>query len=363
MKPSSPGLSVGVVGASSLLGKEILAVLKEREFPVARMVTSENDEAEPDMPVVDLREGYDPAILQENVAEKDFDVVFVAGPVRPRRARADEAQPPSFLDSPAQLASAARCTVIDAGEGLAGQPGGQLRVPFLEREGVASRPGRESPAGFCVSAHPASIVLSALLLRLAARFTLTSAVAEVFAPASEIGPLAVDELQRQTSSLLSFQKIPQAVFGRQIAFNLLPRFAQGKSKGTTLSAIEKRIHQQLTEYLEGRANPPAVRVLQAPVFHSLAVSLYVETRQAATVEALEEALKGPRVALTRLREPAPSQAEASGASDILVDAVARDESRAQGAWIWAVADNLRLAALNAIEIAEAARPQARASGR
>jgi aspartate-semialdehyde dehydrogenase len=363
MKAHAQGLSVGVVGASSLLGKELLAVLKERAFPIARMVTAENDETEPDMPVVDLREGFDPAILQEDVAEKDFDVVFVAGQVRPQGKRPDESRPPSFLDSPAQLAHAARCTVIDLDEGLAGQPGGVLRVPFLEGGGTASRAARQASPSFYVSIHPACIVLSALLLRLAARFTLTSAVAEVFSPASEIGPQAVDELQRQTSGLLSFQKIPQTVFGRQLAFNLLPRLAHGKSKGAALGVIEKRIHQQLAGYLGERVISPAVRVFQAAVFHSLAVSLYVETREPAPVEALEEVLKGPRVALTRLREPAPSQAEASGASNILVDAVARDESRAQGAWIWAVADNLRLAALNAIEIAETARPQARALGR
>jgi aspartate-semialdehyde dehydrogenase len=363
MKAPGPGLSVGVVGASSLLGKELLAVLKERAFPVARMVTAENDVAEPDIPVVDLRQGFDPAILQEDVAEKDFDLVFIAGPVRPRGKKSEEEQPPSFLDSPAQLARAARCTVVDMDEGLAGLPGGVLRVPFLERSRAASRASQQAPANFYVSAHPACLVLSALLLRLAARFTLTSAVAEVFAPASEIGPQAVDELQRQTSGLLSFQKIPQAVFGRQLAFNLLPRLAHGKSRGAMLGAIEKRIHQQLAGYLGQRVILPALRVFQAAVFHSLAVSLYVETREPAPVEALEEALKGPRVALARRREPAPSQAEASGASDILVDAVARDESRAQGAWIWAVADNLRLAALNAIEIAETVRPQARAQGR
>jgi aspartate-semialdehyde dehydrogenase len=363
MKAPAQGLSVGVVGASSLLGKELLAVLKERAFPVGRMVTAENDEAEPDMPVVDLREGFEPAILQENVAEKDFDVVFIAGPIRPQGKQPDDSRPPSFLDSPAQLAHAAGCTVVDLDEGLAGQPGGVLRVPFLERGGAASHACQQAPASFYVSAHPACIVLSALLLRLAARFTLTSAVAEVFAPASEIGPQAVDELQRQTSSLLSFHKIPQAVFGRQLAFNLLPRLARGKSKGAALGAIEKRIHQQLAGYLGQRTVLPAVRLFQAAVFHSLAVSLYVETREPAPVEALEEVLKGPRLALTRLREPAPSPAEASGTSDILVDAVVRDESRAQGAWIWAVADNLRLAALNAIEIAETARPQARALGR
>jgi aspartate-semialdehyde dehydrogenase len=361
MKTPAHGFSVGVAGAASLLGKELLAVLKERDFPVARMVTAEDEEAEPDMPVVDLREGFQPAIAEENLAEKDFDVVFVAAPLKARGEKSHAAPGPPFLRSPDQLARAARCTVIDLCDGLADQPGGVVRVPFLEYAGALSRPSEPArPGGYYVSAHPATIVLAALLSRLAARFTLTAAVAEVFFPASEIGPPAVDELQRQTSSLLTFQKLPQSVFGRQLAFNLLPRY--GSAKATALEAIESRIHRQLGAYLGGRVIPPAVRVVQAPVFHALALLLYVETSGPAPVETLEQALKGPRVALTRLREPAPSQAEASGSTDILVDAVARDSSRAQGAWIWAVADNLRLAALNATEIAEVARQPVRAQG-
>jgi len=100
---------------------------------------------------------------------------------------------------------------------------------------------------------------------------------------------------------------------------------------------------------------PALRLVQAPVFHSVAVSLYVETAKPASVEELESALAKERMKVTRLREPAPSQADASGTNDILIDAVQRDASHKNGAWIWAVADNLRLSAVNAVEIAEAER--------
>lgn len=223
------------------------------------------------------------------------------------------------------------------------------------------------PRGFHISPHPAAIILSALLLRLAARFTLNAAVAQVIAPASEFGPLAIDELQRQTSGLLSFQKIPQAVFGAQLAFNLLPRIGHGRSIGRTparpggLAGIDHRIREQIRAYLHNQALQPALRVLQAPVFHSLACSLYVETAEGAPVEAMARALEGERLELRRLREPAPSQVEASGSSDILVDALLPDGAHPNGVWIWAVADNLRLSAVNAIEIAEV-HASARAGG-
>jgi aspartate-semialdehyde dehydrogenase len=346
MKPPARGSSVGVVGASSLLGKELLAVLKERSFPVARLVTAEDDEAEPDIPVVDLREGFEPSIADESLGEKDFDVVFVAAPPRPLTSSAQAAGPAPFLQSASQLAHAARCTVIDLGDGLTGEPVGVVSIPFLERAAGQSQTS-ESRGHYFTSAHPAAIILSSLLTRLAASIPVETAVAQVFAPASEIGPQAVDELQRQTSSLLTFQKLPEAVFGRQLAFNLLPRFGHSRQKNAALGHIESRIHQQVSGYLaaqsptSGRIPAPALRVLQAPIFHSVSVSLYVETAQPASVEEIERALAQERMAITRLREPAPSPADASGSNDILIDAVQRDASHARGAWIWAVADNLR----------------------
>lgn len=367
MKPPAQRSSVGVVGASSLLGKELLAVLKERNFPVARLVTAEDDEGEPDLPVVDLREGFEPSIADEDLGDKDFDVVFVAAPPRPVSEKSQAGSQAPFLRSPSQLARTTHCTVIDLGDGLAGEPGGTVRIPFLERDNAPSpEPTSGTSSLRWVSAHPAAITLSALLVRLTSQFSLATAVAQIFAPASEIGPPAVDELQRQASSLLTFQKLPEAVFGRQLAFNLLPRFGHGKQKGGPLARIEARIHQQLMEFLTAQGGSgheipsPALRLVQAPVFHSLVVSLYVETAEPASVEEIESALRQERMTIARLREPAPSQADASGSNDILIDAVQRDARHANGAWIWAVADNLRLAAVNAVEIAEVERGHAHA---
>jgi aspartate-semialdehyde dehydrogenase len=358
MKPPAQGSSVGVVGASSLLGKELLAMLKERNFPVSRLITAEEDD-EPEVPVLDLREGFEPSIADENLSERDFDLVFVAAPPHSVTEKSKAGAEAPFLRSSSQLAKATRCTVIELGDGLAGESAGRVRIPFLNQKGTTRK---TTPAGrHFLSPHPAAIILSGLLVRLSSRFPLASVVAQVFAPASDVGPQAVDELQRQTSSLLTFQKLPEAVFGRQLAFNLLPRLGTSRKKIGELAQAETRIHQQVAEYLAENAPSkiaiplPALRLVQAPVFHSVAVSLYVETAKPASVEELESALAQERMMVTRLREPAPSQVDASGSNDILIDAVQRDASHKNGAWIWAVADNLRLAAVNAVEIAEAER--------
>ncbi len=83
MKAAKEGYRVAVLGADSLLGKELLAVLEERRFPISRLVTFESEETEPDLPIVDLREGSEAAVTDRDVAEQDLDFAFLA--TRPPR--------------------------------------------------------------------------------------------------------------------------------------------------------------------------------------------------------------------------------------------------------------------------------------
>ncbi len=359
MKPTAQGYRVAVVGASSLLGKELITVLEERHFPISRFVAFEADEEEPDLPIVDLTEHSRAAVADEVVEERELDFAFLA--VRP------QASPngPSFLrharEATGRDAEASRCRVIDLGEALADVPGTVLTVPFLERgergSGVA---GVRADSRFFVSAHPAAILISGILLRLGAHFRVERAVAQVFLPVSEIGPRAIEELQRQTVNLLSFQKIPQAVFGAQLAFNLLPRLGRSRRNDGAvplcgIADLENRLRRHLREYLSSRVPIPALCIFQTPVFYSLAVSLYVETADEVACEAMGRALDGEPIHVRRVSQRAPSQVEATGSPNILVDAISPDADHPHGVWIWAVADNLRLAAVNAVEIAESLR--------
>jgi aspartate-semialdehyde dehydrogenase len=189
-----------------------------------------------------------------------------------------------------------------------------------------------------------------LLLRLAARFPLKSAVANIFSPVSEIGSRGIEELQKQTVNLLSFQKIPRQIFGAQLAFNLLSR--PGGTGGSELLGLENHLRKQIKDYLQGGVPLPALRLFQVPVFYSLAVSLFLETSQPVAPEKAGEALQGGRVQVRRRSQDSPSPVEVAGSVKILVDSVAADPDHPTGLWIWAVADNLRLAAVNAVEVAE-----------
>jgi aspartate-semialdehyde dehydrogenase len=358
MKPGKEGYRVAVVGASSLLGKELVSVLEQGKFPVSRLLTFEADDDEPELPIIDLSATAAAVVEDTQISDGELDFTFLSGRLR---------QLPAFLSSWQQQGSAARCLVIDVvGEGLGAcgdSPGGTaaaddlVGIPFLDRRYPVA--GDHSAAGrIHVSAHPAVIVISSLLLGLAARFPLMTAVAQVFSPASESGSRGVEELQRQTVNILSFQKIPHQTFGAQLAFNLLSRL--GRSAKGEMAALETRLHRQLHQYLGERVPRPAVRLLTVPVFYSVGVSLYVETAERVTTEAATAALAGEHIKVRRSNLDAPTPVEVTGSSDILVDSISTDSAHPHGLWFWAVADNLHLAATNAVELAASLREQARA---
>jgi aspartate-semialdehyde dehydrogenase len=358
MKPAKEGYRVAVVGASSLLGKELVAVLEQGKFPVSRLLTFEADEGEPELPIIDLSAASAAIVEDSQVGEEELDFAFLSARLR---------QVPAFLDSWQQQRNSPRCLVIDVVDGGWGtggdSPGARtgtenlVGIPFLDRRYPV--PGVHAAAGrLHISAHPAVIVISSLLLRLAARFPLKTAVAQVFTSASESGSRGVEELQKQTVNILSFQKIPHQVFGAQLAFNLLSRL--GKSGTGEMVALEACVRRQLHQYLGERVPRPALRLLQVPVFYSLGVSLYVETTEPVTTEAATAALAGERVKVRRPTHDAPTPVEVTGSSDILVDSISIDAEHSNGLWLWAVADNLHLAATNAVELAASLGEKARA---
>ena len=342
MSPAEPseGYRVAIIGATSLLGKELISVLKERRFPIARIVEIESDSgADLDLPVLDLDKTEIEEPFNPEIEAGEIDLVFMAA--RPNPLPAFLGAGPAGSEYPAPI-------VIDLG-GSSAESGTQApRIALLEQESSSPRTG---PPGAAVSsAHPASIVLCLLLLRLASRIELSAAVAHVFSPVSHLGSRAVEELQKQTLNLLSFQKAPRSIFGAQLAFNLLPQLAG--SGAASWDELQSRVRGEVDRYLQGRTPSPALRLLQAPVFYSLGISLYVKTKVAINPARAAELLAGEGVRMRRAADPVSSQVEVTGSDEILIHSVLPDANHPTGFWIWAVADNLRLAAQNAVELAE-----------
>ncbi len=171
-----------------------------------------------------------------------------------------------------------------------------------------------------------------------------------YPPVSEAGQAGVDELETQTTNLLSFRGIERTVFDAQVAFNLLTGY--GPECRRNLREIRERLARDLEGYLAGRAALPAIQFVQAPVFYGYAFGAYAEFAAPPDTARMESAFTAAGMKLAKKGDGPPDNVTAAGESEIQIGLVDRDPSIANGCWIWGVADNLRLAATNAVRIAE-----------
>lgn len=334
---------VGLEGASTLLGKEILAVLKARQFPVSYVIGFQPPAKEPEPPILNIADDPIPVIQETGETEAECDVVFRAS-TQPPAADSTPAPEPPGNGAPG------RRVVIDAAGGSAA--GSVLSMPLFDEATPGSAADRDRAGGYFASPHAASIVIAGLMLRLAARFEIRSSSALAFLPASELGPDAIDELQRQTIALLNFGDVPRRIFNAQAAFNLGPRLG-GKAKAS-LTVREDRIRSELERLLKGRAAPPALRLVQAPSFYSMAFCLYIHSVEKVAASQIEQALYGERLQWVRASQPSPSPVDVQGSASLFLDPVVTETGQPGGFWLWGRVDDLRLVAENTVVIAERA---------
>lgn len=314
--------NIAIVGSSSPLGKELKDMLDDLGFPVGKLTLLETEEY-----AGLLQEFAGDIAITEVVSPAAFenvDIAFFA--CGPEIIAAYAASGAGFPDLTIDLTGAGRAGVV-----------------FVS--GVSS-PTALTPVGYFVSPHPAAIALGRALGALERGFGLGSSFATILEPASERGSSAVEELQEQTISLLNFQPVEHKVFSGQLAFNVLP---EGRSSQRT----EDLIRRQLRETLDARVSMPRVMVMQAPVFHGHAISLFVDLLSSPTVEEIVARFATePGTFATYADNAGPSPVQVIGNDKIHISRVFADPHHPGSYGLWIAIDNLRIAASNAIQTAE-----------
>jgi aspartate-semialdehyde dehydrogenase len=330
---------IGIVGASSLVGKELSDELGESLLGASDFVLLDEDEAAGQITAT----GDEAAFIQrlEPSSFDNMDFVFFAGSAEVTQRHW-------------QSARRAGASIVDLSYALEGEKDVLARAPWVG-EALAARSQRgdreldlNTPA--VVAGHPAAVMLALVAARVQAKLPLKSVAATVMEPASEGGRQAMDELHQQTVNLLSFQTLPREQFDAQVAFNLLPSL--GEAAKVKLGVTEKRIREQYAAFSGGVLPTLALQVVQAPVFHGYAASVLVEVAGAATAEQVEAALMGEHVDVVSGESDPPSNLSAAGQEDIM--ARVSEDVGGEGTarfWLWLAADNLKFSALNAIACA------------
>src|SRR5213593_1773211 len=314
--------NVAIVGSTSLLGKEVREMLEDRGFPMGRLALFETEE------YAGLLQEFAGEIQITQVispeAFQDIDIAFFTCS-------------PEIMHS--YVASGAKFPELTIDLTQAGSGG----TVYLQ--GI-SDPRVLRSTGYFVNPHPAAIVLARVLSTLHNTFGVQSAVVTVLEPASERGNAGVDELQEQTVNLLNFQQIANKVFDGQLAFNILPE---------TLAA--ERSESRMLEHLEGilgKTFPkPMITAIQAPVFHSHAFSIFVQLLASPSVEEVITQLGRHGSGVTvHMDADGPSPVGVVGTNTIHLGRVRHGGNYPGSYALWVVADNLRIAAANAIHTAE-----------
>lgn len=325
------GAHLALFDATTLLGKGVKERLVDRRFPVesVHLYTSNSD---PDGNLSDYA-GEAMLVKRPDIdALGPLDIAFFCG-TRPEGAL--------YVDWPVRRGFVA----ID----LTTASRDTARVPVVNAtvNPEALPPG----AGLVRTPYPIALVLSTVLAAVKRGCGLRAATAVVMQPASESGEEGIGELYQQTLGLLNFGDLPRDVFGRQLAFNLVPADlygASGPPGGGTAAAIEKEIGQVI-----GGGLDLSIAIVLAPVFHCHAAMMRIVLPQGKGREDLQEALGKTEEIRLEPRDGRATPVECAGEPGILVTGI-RPAGDDGAFWLWIVSDNLQSgSALNAVRIAEA----------
>ena len=332
----SEAVNVAVVGATGAVGETIMALLEERNFPAAQVtpLASERTAGE-------RIKHRGKNLLVQNLEDFDFGdtqlALFTAGA--------------AVSGVHAVRASEAGSVVVDNTSRFRYDDDVPLVVPEVNPEALERYRLRNIVAN--PNCSTIQIVMALKPIYDAAGLERINVC--TYQSVSGAGKRGLEELARQTATLLNFGEIKPEVFPRQIAFNAVPHIDEFQDNGYTRE--EMKIIWETRKILGDenlRVNATAVRI---PVFYGHSAALHVETAEplsAADARDLLERAPGVEVVDAPENQAYPTPvSEAAGRDAVYVGRIRQDISHPRGLNLWVVADNLRKgAALNAVQIAE-----------
>jgi aspartate-semialdehyde dehydrogenase len=332
MSPDRRSQTIVIAGASSLLGGEVKTVLEESRLAGwdLRLVDEEDVAGT-------LTEAGGEATLIQLIEEDTFHGAQYAFFTGSRE----------FSKRCLGPAKEAGATILDfSGVSLA-EPDAAPWFPKLESL-TGKSVAKKTKIYSVFSAGGTAIASLALALRGAG---LRRLVAVVFRPVSEAGREGIEELETQTSQLLSFQSVGQTVFGAQAAFNLLPKYGMESRHNLHRSLLEMRAEVSAAVDDPASDKNIAMNLIHAPVFYGMTFSAWAELEGKTEAGVLRKAMEGAGFSIVPGEEAAPCNVSVAGETSVLLREPEAD-SMGRAWWFWGAADNLRLPAWSASKLAE-----------
>ena len=327
---------VAVIGATGNVGREVLNILAERDFPIktidafASKRSYGKQVSYGDDKVLDIQ-------ILDNIDFKAYDIVFMA-------AGSDVSK------NYAGRFAAHGAVVIDKSSHFRMDPDVPLIVP--EVNGALL----EEPLEVGIVANPncVAIPLALALAPLHKAVGIKRVVVSTYQSTSGAGRAPMDELFQQSRGIFVNKSVPHHYFTKQIAFNVIPHIGEFTQDGSTLE--EEKVAEEVLKILDATFGV-AVTCVRVPVFIGHSMTVAVELNGPLDFEEARRLCNeqdGLVIVDHRQDEGYVTPVECAGEDGVYISRMRDDPSVPHGLLFWVTTDNLRKgAALNAVQMAEA----------
>ena len=329
------GYKVVVAGATGNVGREMLNILAEREFPVDEIAALASRKSL----------GTEVSFGDKTLTTKDLDTFDFTGWDIALFAVGSDA---TKIYAP--KAAAAGCVVIDNSSLYRYDPEIPLVVPEVNPEAVDQYKNKMIIAN--PNCSTAQMVVA--LKPLHDRAKIKRVVVSTYQSVSGAGKAGIDELWDQTKSIYNpVSEVPPRKFTKQIAFNVIPHIDVFLDDGSTKE--EWKMVAETKKILDKSIKVTATCV-RVPVFVGHSEAINIETEEFLDWQEAQDILReAPGIMVVDKREPGGyiTPIECVGEYATYVSRIRQDSTIDNGLNLWCVSDNLRKgAALNAVQIAE-----------
>lgn len=329
----SQAYKVAVVGATGVVGQEIIRILEARQFPVSELIPLASERSVGKRISFNGQEVSVQLLCEEAFDGVDF-ALFSAGS--------------SISQTFCPIAAKKGVICIDNTSFFRMHDEIPLVVPEVNAAALKTHKG--------IIANPncSTAQLVVVLKPILERYGIKRIVISTYQSVSGAGKAAIDELHEQTGALLAGKTHESKIFPHQIAFNVLPHIDVFLENGYTKEEM-KMVNE--IQKIMGVDVPVTATTVRVPVVIGHSESVNVECERPVDVEECRRILAaapGVQVLDNPETNGYPTPVQVAGEDDVFVGRIRKDISVENGIAFWCVGDNLRKgAALNAVQIAEA----------
>ncbi len=333
--PTSKRLNVAVVGATGMVGNEMLRILAERKFPVEKVRAFASERS------IGMKVAFngDTIVLErlDEASVKGSDVVMFA-------AGADI----SLMYGP--IAAEAGALVIDKSSAWRMKENVPLVVPEVNPEDIKDN------EGIIASPNCTTIPLTMVLEPIRKKVGVERVIVSTYQAASGAGRVLANELADQTKAIAENRRPEVQATTHQLAYNVIPGGWQAQSYG--YNEEELKLVNESRKILHDPELKIVATCVRVPVQIGHSESVIIETTEEIEPDDVRTLLgQAPGIVIEDdpMARIYPTPLHVAGHDDVYVGRIRKDLSSKNGIALWIVSDNLRKgAALNAVQIAEQA---------